>query len=69
MKGKQKVNPGKKQVKQVNSRSASTTKQECGRCNGPPHSRMKCPTRDSFCNICGRKGHWRKHVEAKLLAK
>ena len=39
MKGKQKftqkVNPGKEQFKEIDSRSASTTKQKCERCNGP----------------------------------
>ena len=71
MKGKftQKVNSGKEQFKQVNSRSASTTKQKCETCNRPPHSRMKCPARDSYCNNCGRNDHRKKHVEAKLLAK
>ena len=37
--------------------------------NGPPHSRMKCPARDSSCNNCGRKGHWKKACRSKTVSK
>ena len=63
------VNPGKEQFKQVKFRSASTTKQKCERYNGPPHSRMKCPARDSSCNNCLRKGHWKKACRSKTVSK
>ena len=72
MKGKQKfiqkVNSGKEQFKQVESRPAGTTKQKCERCNGPQHGRMKCPARDSLRNNCGRKGHWKKACRSKTVS-
>ena len=62
------MNPGKEQFKQVNSGSASTIKQKCERCNRPPHTRMKCPARDWFCNNYGRKGHWKKACRSKTVS-
>ena len=34
--------------------------QTCGRCGGKPHKRNECPAKDSNCNSCKRKGHWKK---------
>ena len=72
MKGKQKftqkVNSGKEQFKRVKSRPVVTTKQKCEKCNGPIHSRMKCPARDSLCNNCGWNGHWKKACRSKTVS-
>ena len=29
---------------------------------------MKCPARDSLCNNCGRKGHWKKACRSKTVS-
>lgn len=39
--------------------SSAVTQNKCWYCGGRPHkSRSNCPARDSFCNICQKKGHW-----------
>ena len=72
MKGKQKFtqeeNAGKEQFKQVKSRPAVTTKQKCERCNGPQYGSMKCLARDSLCNNCDRKCHWREASRSKTVS-
>ena len=67
-KSAQKVNSGKEQFKQTKSTPAVTTKQKCERCNGPLHGRMKCPARDSLCNNCGRKVHWKEACRSKTVS-
>ena len=29
---------------------------------------MKCPARDSFCNNCGQKGHWKQACRSKTVS-
>ena len=32
----------------------------CGHCGGKPHRRNECPAKDSTCNACRKRGHWKK---------
>ena len=72
MKGKQKfiqkVNFGKEQFKQVQNRPVVNIKQKCERCNDPPHGTMKRPARNSLCNNCGQKGHWKEACRSKTVS-
>ena len=42
--------------------------QKCGRCGGKPHERNECPAKDSICNSCKRKGHWKKCCKTKNVS-
>ena len=42
--------------------------QTCGCCGGKPHKRNECPVKYSICNICKRKGHWRKWYKTKTVS-
>ena len=42
--------------------------QTCGRCGGKPHKRNECPAKDSICNSCKRKGHWKKCCKTKTVS-
>ena len=36
------------------------TNTNCGHCGGKPHRRNECPAKDSTCNACKKRGHWKK---------
>ena len=36
------------------------TNTNCGHCGGKPHRRNECPAKDSTCNACKERGHWKK---------
>lgn len=38
----------------------SESGKKCSRCGGPQHPKFKCPARESECNKCHKKGHWKK---------
>ena len=42
--------------------------QTFGRCGGKPHKRNACPAKDSICNSCKRKGHWKKCCKTKTVS-
>ena len=43
--------------------------QTCGRCGGiKPHKRNECPAKDSICNSCKRKGHWKKCCKTNTVS-
>ena len=42
--------------------------QICGRCGGKLHKRNECPAKDSICNSCKRKGHWKKCCKTKPVS-
>ena len=42
--------------------------QTFGRCGGKPHKKNECPAKDSICNSCKRKGHWKKCCKTKTVS-
>jgi len=42
---------------------------KCTRCLGTPHSKQKCPAKDSKCNKCLKKGSWAKACKSPLKKK
>ena len=53
--------------KQYSKSDQSNVDQNCGRCGGPPHKRMNCPSRDSVCILCRKKGHWKMVCRSKKV--
>ena len=47
-------------VQQTTRPKANYSNQNCGQCGGKSHRRSECPTRDSICNACKKRGHWKK---------
>ena len=45
---------------QFTSPKVNPTNTNCGHCGGKPHRRNECPAKDSTCNACKKRGHWKK---------